>query len=88
MSKNKTPLTFENSGMAYCVFRGYERVAEMIGSESAKLGPLFAAAPELLDALKMMLFYHEAFRDKSPIGTTEADDIATARAAIAKAKGE
>jgi hypothetical protein len=49
---------------------------------------LIAAAPELLAALESMIYYHDAFRDKSPVGPTEADDTAAARAAIAKARGE
>lgn len=50
MSKH-TPLTFENSGLVDCVFRGRERVAEMIGPDGESLGKLFAAAPEMLEAL-------------------------------------
>lgn len=46
---------------------------------------LIAAAPDLLETCKMLLWYYEAFRDKSPKGPTELDDIANAREAIARA---
>ena len=50
--------------------------------------PLLAAAPELLAELKSVLWYYEAFRDGSPKGPTELEDIASARAAIRKARGD
>lgn len=83
MSKH-TPLTFENSGLVDCVFRGRERVAEMIGPDGESLGKLFAAAPEMLEALEMMAEY---WQNGSPVcaGSEVAKD---AIAAIAKARGE
>ena len=101
MPNDKAPLTFENSGMVDCVFRGRERVAEMIGPESAKLGPLFAAAPELLEALRETLeFAIEANNRLPPPESKEemesgfgcnswtVDVFKRARNAIAKATGE
>ena len=41
----------------------------------------------LLEACKAALWYYDAFRDKSPVGDTERDDIEAVRAAIAKAEG-
>lgn len=55
---------------------------------SIEVATQLAAAPELLKALEMALYYYESFRDKSPIGETETDDMAIIRAAIGKAKGE
>lgn len=43
---------------------------------------------DLLAACKMLLWYYETFRDSTPKGPTELDDIASARAAIAKAEGQ
>lgn len=87
-----TPLTFENSGMVDCVYRGRERVAEMIGPESVYFGKLFAAAPELLEALDNCITNENAT-------CIVRNDIAymirrfktinqICRAAIAKATGE
>ena len=47
----------------------------------------YDAAKDLLEACKMALWYYETFRDKSPVGETEKDDVAFIRGAIAKAKG-
>jgi hypothetical protein len=41
---------------------------------------------QLLAEAKSLLYYYEAFRDKSPVGLTEADDIATAKAILAEAE--
>jgi len=48
---------------------------------------LWAASTELLETCKSLLFYYENWRDKSPVGDTEKEDIESARAAIAKAEG-
>jgi hypothetical protein len=46
---------------------------------------VIAAAPGLLEACKMLLFYYEAFRDSSPNGPTELEDIESAKQTILKA---
>jgi hypothetical protein len=48
---------------------------------------LIAAATDLLEACQMAIWYYRTFRDNSPIGATERDDIASIEAAIAKATG-
>ena len=55
---------------------------------SAEVAQMLAASQELLEALEMAIYYYESFRDSSPVGDTERDDIASARAAIRKATGE
>lgn len=56
----------------------------MIGPDGESLGKLFAAAPEMLEALEMMAEY---WQNGSPVcaGSEVAKD---AIAAIAKARGE
>lgn len=41
--------------------------------------------PDLVTHLKCALDYYQMFRDSSPVGPTEADDIASCQAALAKA---
>ena len=67
---------------------GRQYVEDEVNAECLANACLIAAAPELLEALEMALYYYESFRDKSPTGETETDDIAIIRAAIRKAKGE
>ncbi len=45
------PFAFINSGLIDCIYSGDNRIAELIGPNSHTNGPLFAAAPELLEAL-------------------------------------
>lgn len=88
MSKH-TPLTFENSGLVDCVFRGRERVAEMIGPDGESLGKLFAAAPEMLEALRDTLSWMEdCLMDRQQRGLPSREAYETVRTAIAKATAE
>lgn len=41
---------------------------------------------DLLTISKMLLYYYDAFRDSTPKGPTELEDIAAAKAAIAAAE--
>jgi len=62
------------------------------GADAAKWGPLFAAAPEMLDALEAVVSWAKTYGlDVMPYRTgcsTEQPVIARARAAIAAARGE
>lgn len=55
--------------------------------ESIANSRLISAAPELLEAARTALLYYKMFRDASPSGPTERDDIASVESAIAKAEG-
>ena len=75
----KTPWTFDGHGIND---RGGQRIVTMSASlkfqeDSAKLGALLAAAPELLEALKSIL----------DGGIAEPVEVDKAMAAIAKAEG-
>ena len=70
--------------VAVCKHHPFE---DMIGSEAERFARLFAAAPELLEALEDVLGWHDdADNLHKPIEVRAA--YMRARAAIAKVKGE
>lgn len=83
------PWTNENSGLHDVVYArdslgADRRICELIGPQGVENGNLIAAAPDLLECCKVALWYYEAFREKTPVGPTEQDDIAAVRAVLKK----
>ena len=66
---------------------GQQSRDEEVEALTAERDALVNSHHNLLEACKAALWYYDAFRDKSPVGDTERDDIEAVRAAIAKAEG-
>ena len=49
-------------------------------------GPVIVEIPALVRSLECALWYYEAFRDKSPKGDTELQDISVCRALLVSVK--